>query len=396
MSVKHIKSALILSALLLFSQQVRAQLGNDPFLQKSSFVAGVSYSRILGSKVFDQDLDKFTFGYLYEAPFQKNVNFDIGSVFMVKGGRSRYENISQTFGYLDFPLIANYVFNPSFKLGGGLMPSVYLYNTLRHRGTHSVISPNSYDYSPFNYDVSLAAKLDLRLTPNASLVVMGSYSMRSNAPGSNALHFANGSVMLKVGLGSSINKVQSVIQKGRVDEIEFVKLASGCLLVVLNDRERFADYYRQKGDTAKANLVLKDARIKNEALKRAFTEYFTFCQVYFVESNEVGKACDKDSSCPILSTNGTHTTLGKLVEKPYVFFKPGDIYFSEGNPIKQGYYFMDIDCEILYDPYPTKSFAAITKLTDIDRLVKELNRRMQEREAQIKERRYFTEDLLSR
>ncbi|MGB0432448.1 MAG: hypothetical protein ACPGLV_18375, partial [Bacteroidia bacterium] len=200
---------------------------------------------------------------------------------------------------------------------------------------------------------------------------------------------------IKVGFGSTVKAIEKQSIKSRGPEIELVRLTNGNVLVCLSTKNNTAKYYNQKGDTAQANSVLIDARLKNKRIKEAFKAHYNYSKVYFITTEEQSRICNGNFDVLVEDINSQKVKFSTIANEFYVFFKPGSIYGKPNSFSKEGYHFLNKDCRKLADPFPSNDFAAANFTSDFNALVKELNKRLKSREAYIRSKKYFSTDLLN-
>lgn len=394
MKIKPPKNILILTMMLFFINAGLAQLSKHPLLVNTSVAVGLSFSKMMSDSIYDEDLGRVNYGLYYNKPISQSLDLDIGALFTQKGGKSFQEDTYQTFGYLDFPVKVNYLFSDKFKMGLGGQFSYLAFNNTKKRGLRSVIDPNPHPYNPKVLDFSAIASIDMAIAPNADIALLSSYSFASSQNPDTDLNFGTIALQLRVGLSSSINSIEELAVEARQDEIDLVKLKFGYTLVCLNARESTAKFYADQGDTARANQILKDARIKNKALKAAFIKHYSYSTVLFLDNKYLSKACNGDSDVVLYDADGNQVGIETIKNEFFVFFKPGSIYENASSFNRSGYEFLGASCNKLPDPFPAFEFALAGDFLDMNKMIRDLNARMLSRENSIRSKKYFIEDLL--
>jgi hypothetical protein len=199
---------------------------------------------------------------------------------------------------------------------------------------------------------------------------------------------------IRFSIGGSVERVENITYESRRTELDLVRLKSGYVIVCLSDRQTQSDYYQSKGDTAQARMILKDAAIKNKSLKEAFIEHYKYSKVVFIDVKDLANVCNGSNDAQIEDVDGNKVSIETIKDEFFVFFKPGSIYGNVSTFNKSGYEFVDKNCEKLEDPFPSDEFFMSGQKDNMNRMIKELNRRLESREATIRTKRYFSEDLL--
>jgi len=370
-----------------FSIEAMAQLSQKPFLQKSNALLGLSYSRMANDPIYDQDLLRFQFGYIYNIYEQGKLGFDIGALYTVKGGKSFFEDNYQTFGYISVPFQLRYPVSSGFQFGLGLRPSFLLFNETRHRGSKFLYKPSPFPRYPSNNDVSIAPFIELNLTQRVKLNITGSYSVGSSTDENADLNFLTFSAGLKFNFGKTIERFENLVYKSREKDLKLLDVQNGSVVVVLNKKEGLAEYLRQQGQQEKADEVLEDARMTNAELVEAFNNKFTFCQVWFVYNTQLTAVCAGDSTQKAFSTSYEQVPFKQVAQREYVFFYPGDIYLNLQSFSGDGYYFQDARCNKLDEPFPS-STALQQRGKTMNQLVFGLDKRLKNRAEQISSKPY--------
>ena len=115
----------------------------------------------------------------------------------------------------------------------------------------------------------------------------------------------------------------------------------------------------------------------------------------FLDNVDLAKACNGDKNVVLEDADGEKVSVKVLDDAFFVFFKPGSIYTNVASFNKSGYEFLNTNCLMLKDPFPAYDVGFTTSYEDMNKLVKDLNKRMLSRERDIREKSYFTEDLLN-
>lgn len=364
--------------LLLLAGEGVAQLSQKPFLQKSNALIGASYTRMLGDEVYDQDLIRMQFGYMYDFQNTEKMRVRLGAMYRVKGGKSFFENTYQTFSYINIPVSLSIPFSGFSHFGLSAQPGFLLFNETRFRGTKSLLSPSPHPRSPSSMDLSLSPFLEFKLTETVGLNFAGSYSFGSTTSEDTRLNFGGLSVSLMLNFGQAVKGVENLVSKGKSKGSELVDLQNGTVIVVLNKKTAVAKYFRQQGDTAKATAILRDAKVKNKALIAAFEKHYKFSNFLFVYNNQVTPICSGDSTQMLFNANGKEIPVSDISRQKYVFFYPGDIYLKLQEFSGNGYFFEDAQGKRLSDPFPTQ-VGLRKRPTDFNVLVKGLNKRLENR-----------------
>lgn len=384
MSVPRI--LLSLTIVLFFMGEGMAQLSQKPFIQRSNALIGLSYSRMLGDDIYDQDLMRMQFGYLYDAYGTDKVNLRLGAMYRVKGGKSFTENNYQTFSYLTFPISLSLPFSGGSSFGLSAQPGLLLFNETRVRGSKSLLSPNPYPRSPAPMDVSLSPFMELKLTETVGLNLAGSYSFGSTSDENTKLNFGGLSLSLVLNFGQAVQGVEELVEKGRGKNYKLLDLEQGTVIVVLHNKVALAKYFEEQGDEELADEILKDAEIRNEALIEAFERHYKFSDVLFAYNNQVTPICNGDSSQLLFTATGKKVPVSDINHLEYVFFHPGDIYLKLKDFSGQGYYFEDSKGNRLSDPFPTQ-VGLRKKPKDFNEMIRGLNRRLVSRADVLRDRK---------
>ncbi|MFY0673887.1 MAG: outer membrane beta-barrel protein [Bacteroidia bacterium] len=395
MRIKPSKNILILALALFFMHGSYGQLSQNAFLQRTSVSVGIGFSKIISDSIYDQDLGRMSYGLNYTHPMNENIDIDFGILYNQRGGKSFYEGTLQSFGFIDAPLRMSYKFGDDLKMGLGFQPSYNLFNYTIKRGERSVLDPNPHPYYPKVVDYGVTGSVDINLSDNTSLGLMAMYSFNGSTKVETPLNLGQLGLHLRIGLGGSAQKIEDITYESRRTEIDLVRLKSGYVIVCLSDRQVQSDYYKNKGDTAKARATLKDAYIKNKSIKQAFIEHYNYSKVVFIDVKDLANVCSGSRNAQIEDSEGNKVSIESINSEFFVFFKPGTIYGNVSGFSKNGYEFVDKECKRLEDPFPSEEFAMPGHTDDMKRMVKDLNRRMQTREASIRSKKYFSEDLLN-
>lgn len=361
-------------------------MSEKPFLKRSNALLGISYSRMLGDTIYDQDLLRFQFGYMYDAATIGKMDLSVGAMYRVKGGKSFFYDNYQTFTYLSIPISLSYPVSGGSAFGLSAQPSYLLFNETRVRGSRSLLSPSPYPRYPSSSDLTLSPFLDLTLTKTVKLNLTASYSLGSTSDNNTRLNFGGISANLKLNFGQTVKGFEDLLDKGRDKKQQLLLVEEGAVIVILNKKTAVATYMREKGDTANANDVLRDARLKNQALIQAFAKEFDFSEVWFIYNTQVSAICAGDSTQQLLSATGETSSISMLGTKEFVFFNPGDIYLKLQNFSGEGYFFQDSNCERLSDPFPTQ-MGIKSKPTNFNEMVRGLNKRMENRADLMREKK---------
>ena len=391
---KPSKNILILPIALFFMHSANAHVSNEEFLNRSSIAFGIGFSKILADSIYDQDLDRPIFGYYYNYPKTQKLDFDFGLLYNQRGGKSFNEDTYQIFAYADVPIKANYIFSDGFKMGLGIQPSYLLYNQTRKRGVRTIYDPNPHPYYPKQFDLNLIASLDLKLSQSTTLCLATSFSPSSSLDNNTKFRHCQLALQFKVDIGNTVSSIKKQSIESRKPDLDLVKLRSGYVIVLLNSRATNANYYFEKGDSATANQMLIDAQEKNQALKKAFINEFKYCNFYFTDLNNQSKLCKGDTTLVVEDKDGNELKISDLGKNFSVMFKPGSIYSNVNSFSKEGYHFLDLNCEKLDDPFPSEDFAAAGNTSDLNLMIKTLNKRLFNREESIRSKKYFSTDLL--
>jgi len=374
------------SILVLFCiSQGLSQLSEKPFLKRSNALLGLSYSRMLGDTIYDQDLLRFQFGYMYDAANIGKLDLSVGAMYRVKGGKSFFYDNYQTFTYLSIPISLSYPISGGSAFGLSAQPSYLLFNETRVRGTRSLLSPSPYPRYPSSSDLTLSPFFELTLTKTVKLNLTASYSLGSTTDNDTRLNFGGLSANLKLNFGQAVRGFEDLLDKGRDKKHQLLLVEEGAVIVILNKKTAVARYLREKGDTAKASDVLKDAKLKNRALMQAFAQEFKFTEVWFVYNTQVSSICAGDSTQQLISATGEKSSVAMLGTKEFVLFNPGDIYLKLQSFSGEGYFFQNSHCERLSDPFPTQ-MGIKSRPSNFNEMVKGLNKRLESRADLLREK----------
>ncbi len=91
------------------------------------------------------------------------------------------------------------------------------------------------------------------------------------------------------------------------------------IIVVLKAQKNRLSYFMQRGDSANAQLVRKDAEEVMRVMRNDFTDHFSFCPVYYV----------MDTNLSLLKARKLNGILldNKLNTIPSTLIKPDELYF---------------------------------------------------------------------
>jgi hypothetical protein len=394
MRIKPSKNILILPIALFFMHVAHGQLSQNVFLQRTSISFGIGFSKLVADSIYDQDLGRMCYGVNYTHPMNDDIDIDFGVMYNQRGGKSFNEGTLQSFGFIDMPIRFSYKLADELKMGLGFQPSYNIFNYTIRRGERSILDPNPHPYYPKVIDYGITGSIDLKLSNNTSLGLMGMYSFNGSTKTETPLNLAQVGLHLRFSIGGSVERVENITYESRRTELDLVRLKSGYVIVCLSDRQTQSDYYQSKGDTAQARMILKDAAIKNKSLKEAFIEHYKYSKVVFIDVKDLANVCNGSNDAQIEDVDGNKVSIETIKDEFFVFFKPGSIYGNVSTFNKSGYEFVDKNCEKLEDPFPSDEFFMSGQKDNMNRMIKELNRRLESREATIRTKRYFSEDLL--
>lgn len=395
MRIKLSKNILILPIALFFMHVAHGQLSQNLFLQRTSVSLGIGFSKIVADSIYDQDLGRISYGINYTHPMNEDIDIDFGVLYNQRGGKSFNEGTLQSFGFIDFPIRMSYNLADELKMGLGFQPSYNIFNYTIRRGERSILDPNPHPYFPKVIDYGITGSIDLKLSKSTSIGLLGMYSFNGSTKTETPLNLAQIGLHLRICLGGSVERVENLTYESRRTEIDLIRLKSGYIIVCLSDRETQADFYKNKGDTAQARMILKDAAIKNNSLKDAFIEHYKYSNVVFIDVKDLANVCNGSKDAQIEDVNGNKVSIETIIDDFFVFFKPGSIYGNVANFNKNGYEFVDKECRKLEDPFPSEEFSVPGQNDNMNRMVIDLNKRLESREATIRSKKYFSEDLIN-
>ena len=394
MRIKPSKNILILPIALFFMHVAHGQLSQNVFLQRTSLSFGIGFSKLVADSIYDQDLGRMSYGVNYTHPMNDDIDIDFGVMYNQRGGKSFNEGTLQSFGFIDMPIRFSFKLADELKMGLGFQPSYNIFNYTIKRGERSILDPNPHPYYPKVIDYGITGSIDLKLSNNTSLGLMGMYSFNGSTKAETPLNLAQVGLHLRVSIGGSVERLENITYESRRTELDLVRLKSGYVIVCLSDRQSQADFYKSKGDTAQARMILKDAVIKNKSLKEAFIEHYKYSKVVFIDVKDLANVCNGSNDAQIEDVDGNRVSIETLKDEFFVFFKPGSIYGNVASFNKSGYEFVDKNCKKLEDPFPSEEFSVPGQNDNMNRMVKDLNKRLESREASIRTKKYFSEDLL--
>lgn len=376
-------------SLSLFAQKPISEMR---FFKNSDVFGGVSFSRMLNDELFDEDHGKAQFGYSYHSKLLPKWELEATTMFSVKGGKSFSDRTFQNFAYLDFPILFNYTAWKSFSPGIGVVPSLLLYNESKIRGVRQLINPMPENYRryPNETDLSIMFSGNLHATQYSTLTFQVSTSLFSSSRGRDVLQFGMLGLQYKVRLAGVAKVLENKKEETREIEREFLKMKDGKVVVILNDRRKLADFYTRKGETEKAEQVLKNAELLNRQMQLAFKQKFDFTDVLFVSHQEY-LMMKRGDTINVLDDKRNPISSTQLLENAVFFFMPGDIYWGESSIARDGYYFMDESFEKLDYPFPALDIIPTIESFDVHHYVSRLNSKLHSRYELISNYDYLKE-----
>lgn len=367
------------------------QVAERNFFQNSRLGLGVNFSWIPSDDIYDTDLGRPLVSYSYEFASVRNRIVEVGAKYTIRGGKSFNDDVYMAVGYVDFPILANIGVSRSFWVGGGLQPSIMVFEKLRYRGTRIGADPAVYSRAPSSNDLSAVLSTSLKMSPRARLTVSGAYSLLTADRTISQLSFLSIEGKVSISIGKSMQEISEVVNTGFESDLELVALEQGVIVVVLSKKEKLMAYYREKGDIETANQIQVDAREKNAILMKAFNESFDFCPVMFIYSDMCSRAQQGDPNALIFDGSNKASTVNSLQGSPYVFFRPGSIYGNTNALNRTGYHFEDINGDRLEEPYPSLNTMRSVTEAELKKMIYRLNSRLKSRSQEIKASKYYQE-----
>ncbi|MBI3143392.1 MAG: PorT family protein [Bacteroidetes bacterium] len=363
------------------------QLVNSVFLNNSYICFGGALSTMKADPIYDLDLSSLSFGVFYRLRANKKWHLEPGIALGTRGGRSFTENTYQTFGYLDFPVLANMRLGQGFHVALGIQPSILLNHAARIQGVRTPLEVNPFTYAPNPYDLSALAQVQVSLSPRTSLSLLSGYSLVTSTA-YPSLHFLHHRLQISFSLAQPVGAIEKVItaQKRRNDF--FLDLADhGYVLVALDPRDQAVEYFMEARDTATAQRIARETPLVHNALIMAFKAHFSFCTTYFIDENDLYRVFSGNlDGIKVLDNNGNEQMMSELADKPFAIFMPGDIFAIPNTVSRSGYHFIDHKGNNLYDPFPTQGNISIIGRDEFHRMVKSLNSRLGQTENNLRER----------
>lgn len=355
-----------------------AQLSEKTFFENSSINAGVGLNWMLSDSVYNDNLGRLRFGYEYRVWLRDSFYFAPGFAYNVRGGKSFDANTYQVFHYLDFPLIIGRNAGNVVDLQGGFSFGYLTYNGTFSRGSRVFINPNPHPRDPYDFAFSgivgavikTQKSFDFMIRLNANLIPYGSDP--------KSYRFLQVNTGITLNLGRFVAGFEKIAEERYDNENEFVELQKGCLVVLLSDKQKQAQYYRDRGEEDKAKLIEEDARQVNKMIVRAFQEHYDFSQVLFIYSNQM-----KDFK----SFNWNRLFLNEELEyragtiesgTPVYYFKPGNLYTMVSGINREGYKFTDQAGNTMGYPFPQMGRYPLGSF-DFEERVKKMNALMHQR-----------------
>ena len=365
------------------------QISSRSFFKNSRVGIGLNFSRILSDSVYDVDLGRFLVSYSYGFSTPRNTLTEIGAKYTVRGGKSFDDDVYTAIGYLDFPLVMYKKVSDGFMLGGGVQPSALLFEKIKYRGANTNADPLLYSRLPSKTDLSVLLSTNISMSPRSRLSISTAYSLLSSSQSLRKLNFLSFEGQVNISLGKSIENISTSVTNRQQDDLDFVKLERGVVVVVLSKKEKLITYYRDRGKIEEAANLEIDVDRKNVAFMNAFREKFDFCEVVFIYSDMCSKAQQGDLSAKIFDGEYKQREIRTLNDKKYVFLKLGNIYGKTSSFNKTGYHFEDALGIRLDDPYPSLNSLGSRGELEANKLIFRLNQRLKGRSEDIKSTKYY-------